>query len=484
MKKILLFLISFALVHDEGFAQSLQAHVNNVVFNIPSQGTFVETQLLIPGHMLHYKSYGGGQFQSSVQVVITYKHAEEIIQFQKYQLNSPAVSDTSSVALNLIDQKRMFLPTGSYTIDVEVKDLNSESGYCLITNPVLIDDGAGKISISDISLVDSYIETQTENDFSRAGYDIIPYVINFYPTAVESLGFYFEVYNSKEVIGENDLLITSSVIHHESEKIVTTLSRYFKKKTDSVIPVLADFNISALATGNYDLLVEVRDRTNSLIAMKKLFFQRINANKMEMFAHLDLVDVTNTFVANLTDEEVKMNVMSLIPVATVGEANYIDNIIKEGDNKPQQQFLLNFWTRKDANFPETLFEEYSAAVKVVNEEFGTPILYGFETDRGRIYLKYGPPNERIAKDREPGGVPYEIWQYYQFVNNQSDVKFVFYNPDLVSNNYALIHSNAIGEINNPKWKQMIYGTFVDPDSRHDLEDDTFRDHFGSGTDDF
>ncbi len=484
MKKILFVLISAALLQYASVAQSLEAHVSNVVFNIPGQGTFVETQLLIPGYQLKYKSSGGGQFQSAVQVVITYKHGGEIIQFQKYQLNSPTVADTSIVALNLIDQKRMFLPSGFYTIDVEVKDLNSESGYCLITNPVLIDDVENKISISDISLVDSYIETQTDNDFSRAGYDIIPYVINFYPTTVQTFAFYFEVYNSKEVIGENDLLITTSVIHHESEKIVTTLSRYFKKKTETVIPVLADFNISTLATGNYDLLVEVRDRTNTLIAMKKLFFQRINANEMEMFAHLDLVEVENTFVANLSAEEVQMNVMSLIPIATLAEANYIDNITKDGNLKSQQQFLLNFWTRKDANFPETLFEEYSAAVRVVNEEFGTPILYGFETDRGRIYLKYGPPNERIEKGREPGGAPYEIWQYYQFVNNQSDVKFVFYNPDLVSNNYALIHSNAIGEINNPKWEQMIYGTFVDPDSRHDLEDDAFRDHFGSGSDDF
>jgi hypothetical protein len=35
------------------------------------------------------------------------------------------------------------------------------------------------------------------------------------------------------------------------------------------------------------------------------------------------------------------------------------------------------------------------------------------------------------------------------------VRFVFYNPDLVTNDFQLLHSNAIGEVSNYQWRLQL-----------------------------
>jgi hypothetical protein len=123
-------------------------------------------------------------------------------------------------------------------------------------------------------------------------------------------------------------------------------------------------------------------------------------------------------------------------------------------------------------------------VDYVNQEYKTPIDYGFETDRGRVYLQYGPPNHIDGSDREPGAFPYEIWQYYKLLENQSNVHFVFCNPDEVTNDYSLIHSEALGEINNPRWRFDIYHTFKDGNGYRNLDIDNFRGTWGSQVDNY
>ncbi len=80
-----------------------------------------------------------------------------------------------------------------------------------------------------------------------------------------------------------------------------------------------------------------------------------------------------------------------------------------------------------------------------------------------MYLEYGTPNEIVDRafeaskglnDEGWGSVPYQIWHYYK-LNNQANKKFVFYNPNIASNDYELIHSDALGEINDPNWYQRL-----------------------------
>ena len=87
--------------------------------------------------------------------------------------------------------------------------------------------------------------------------------------------------------------------------------------------------------------------------------------------------------------------------------------------------------------------------------FQTTAYPGYRTDRGYVFLKYGQPDKIVEVPDEPAARPYTIWHYYQ-VANQRDKKFVFMAPDRSTNDYQLIHSNMVGEINNPRWPLEIY----------------------------
>src|SRR5215211_7013466 len=76
----------------------------------------------------------------------------------------------------------------------------------------------------------------------------------------------------------------------------------------------------------------------------------------------------------------------------------------------REQFIEAFWRRRDPD-PDTdeneFKEEYYERIAYANEHFASGIP-GWKTDRGRIYIMYGPPNE---KETHPSGGSYERPSY-------------------------------------------------------------------------
>jgi GWxTD domain-containing protein len=79
-------------------------------------------------------------------------------------------------------------------------------------------------------------------------------------------------------------------------------------------------------------------------------------------------------------------------------------------NEERENFIAEFWRRRDPT-PDTEENEYRQAyyerIAYANEHFssGTP---GWLTDRGRIYVKWGKPDE---VESHPAGGPYERMSY-------------------------------------------------------------------------
>lgn len=82
--------------------------------------------------------------------------------------------------------------------------------------------------------------------------------------------------------------------------------------------------------------------------------------------------------------------------------------------------------------------------------YGNNFQDGFETDRGRVYLKYGAPSTHVVRENSPSEYPYEIWTYNK-IGKYSNKRFVFYNPDLTNGAYRLLHSDVLGEL------KMLHG---------------------------
>ena len=52
--------------------------------------------------------------------------------------------------------------------------------------------------------------------------------------------------------------------------------------------------------------------------------------------------------------------------------------------------------------------------KAVDRLYKSGFGYGFETDRGNIFMKYGKPNDIVTVENDPSAPPYEMWVYNDF----------------------------------------------------------------------
>ncbi len=470
-----LFLLILLSCCSSAFSKSIEAFVKNSVFYSPEAGTYVETDILITGPSINYVKNETGKFIGTVEITLLFKKVNEVMAFDKYLLHSIELDDTSG--MSLIDKKRFLLLGGAYTLEATFKDINNAAPSYTYTEPLIVDFDADKVILSDIMLIDIYKQSDEKTIYERNGYHLSPYVLNFYPENINKLIFYAEVYNCDKLQDDKCLAVVS-VKKFKENNVAGDLYSYQKIPASPVNVLFSELDISNLLTGNYNLVIEVRSKNNELLAIKQLFFQRYKKPEAENLEDLSRLIVENTFVEPLSLDALDFHLRSVIPIANISEAKKIKELVKSWNENAMKQNLLFFWLTRNANDPRAEWGKYQAEVKKVNDNYGTPLEYGFQTDRGRVYLQYGPPTEILSSGHEPGALPYEVWQYNEFEKGQTNVKFVFYNPDLVSNNYLLLHSNANGEIKNEQWQRVVHEQFsggetpLDPGS-------PVRDHYGS-----
>ncbi len=463
---------------------ALKPTVEYAVFSIPNKGAYIETYLLIPGSTVTFVPTDDGQFQAQVEVTLLFKQGEKIAKFDKYLLKSPIAKSPDSVNFNLIDLKRNVLKDGEYELDISFKDVNQPEKTAQYNEKLTIKQEKEALSLSDILLIESYEEAQTASEYTKSGYNLVPNVLNFYPDNNSRLAFYAEVYNSDKVLDDPNFLIMYAIHHQQSGKIANNLRGFKKQKAQVVNPILAELDISKLPSGNYDLVLEVRSKKNELLLTHKHFFQRSKKRESVALSDLGKVKTENTFVENLQDETIKTYVRALAPIATNSEKQYINNLVASKKVDFMRQFLYNFWVGRAPYAPEREFAKYQKALAYVDKEFKSQIYEGYESDRGRVYLQYGVPNNRDRSPNEPGMVPFEVWHYYNVSNKQGGAKFVFYNPQQADNEYELIHSDARGEISEPRWKLKVSKAFQERSNSMDFDATGVRRHYGSHIDDF
>src|SRR5277367_5368405 len=112
-------------------------------------------------------------------------------------------------------------------------------------------------------------------------------------------------------------------------------------------------------------------------------------------------------------------------------------------NEEREQFIESFWLRRSSNpdLPDNDFkEEHYRRIAYANEHFASGIP-GWKTDRGRIYIIWGKPDEIESHptggtyDRpmdEGGGststYPWERWRYRYLEGIQENVELEFVDP--------------------------------------------------------
>lgn len=123
----------------------------------------------------------------------------------------------------------------------------------------------------------------------------------------------------------------------------------------------------------------------------------------------------------------------------------------------KRDFLRMFWVKRDPT-PGTSRNEaeegFNARIAYVNKKFsegGAAPAPGWRTDRGRIYLKYGPPDVNLNRRGVGRQLPFQVWGYTSGAQRR---KYCF--VDLTRfGNYSLVYSTDKSEPTRGDWRTLL-----------------------------
>ena len=115
-------------------------------------------------------------------------------------------------------------------------------------------------------------------------------------------------------------------------------------------------------------------------------------------------------------------------------------------NEEREHFIEQFWLRRDPT-PGTVEnefkEEHYRRIAYANENLADGLIPGWKTDRGQIYITYGPPDEKEShpaggsyrRPPEQGGgttttFPFEQWLYHHIEGVGNNVILEFVDPTM------------------------------------------------------
>ncbi len=316
--------------------------------------------------------------------------------------------------LQVLDKYSLFLPPGQYlysfTVICSTKTGRYEGGLAVVPD-------SGRLFLSSILLALNIKADSQPGKFGKNKLVIIPNPSNIYGGNYSTLYGYMELYSSPDL---GDYRITYNILKPNGDTV---------KKAKRTMPKISgnqthawDISIADLTIGDYTFVVEVNDLSTGISKKQNKNFsirKKETGFKVEGLEKRKYYDLIKFLVS---EKEYK----KFRKFSEVGQA----------------QYLKSFWQRND-------YEEFERRVDYTNERFSVGGKKGLDTDRGRIYVKYGPPDETEAHSFETGYKPNEHWRYFS-----SGLYFIF--VDIRGNgDYLLIYSKTDHERRDPNWENYI-----------------------------
>lgn len=465
MKKIALSAILVLLAAQ--MAYGVKAYFHHAPFYAPAIGPYVETYLAIDPTSVGYTLNANEKLQASVEVTMLFYNGDEIREYRKYNILGPELTPESEEPLAaLIDLQRIPISDGAYNFELHIRDNTDEDSTVFTHKEIMVVEmPIDQLAFSGIEPAEQFVPAaDAVTKYTKSGLEIVPFVSSFYPETMQQLSFYCELYNVDKEVGPGEgFLLRYYVSSIPSRRVFESTVSFERRQASPIVVITKSVNIKDLPSGNYNLEVEVRNSNNELLISKKHFFQRANHLSAEPEAtDYAQVELEGSWVLKYaTAHELAPHVKSLYPIASKVERGYIGKDFTAADLETMQRFFLNFWESRNKIAPESDWELYRQQVEMVDRLYGNQVKRGYMTDRGRVYLQYGSPNQIVERKRLSHFLPYEIWHYYH-VNNESNRRFVFCLTNIGTNDYELIHSDLTGEIATEGWRDIMRGGHMQP----------------------
>ena len=256
------------------------------------------------------------------------------------------------------------------------------------------------------------------------------------------LGYYLELYPQRA----ETLTVSVRVRSAQGAQLVATPGER--------IPIAAGggvtrgmVDLAGLPAGDYRLEVVAATARDSVVRGGNF-----RMAGFETEAAIAEAGVADDRFAAMTEAELDTVYLPLVYVMTSQEQGAYPGLTLEG----KRRWLRLFWERRDPTPGTPRNETQEDFYRRINEanrryrEGGAAQIPGWRTDRGRIFIKYGPPDEVLNRPQAGSTRPFEVWKY----TRTRALKYVFLDQTLFGN-YVLIWTDDRREPSRPNWQELL-----------------------------
>ena len=456
MKKHLLFGFALIFVSTGLFGQELHPagpfylNFDYARFRYSDRSNYLEVYYAFQPRDLTYSwSEADSAFTGAVKLWLTIrdpKTGSDII--KKHALLTVQVEDTLSPAYRryFISQSGYEMPFGEFEIAVLAVDSLQEARRDSIRLPLQIIPFPTRASASDLELCGMVqSSSDTANDFYKNSLLVIPNPTLVFGLLTNPVLFYYlELYN---ILPEVPYAVESAIYDSKGNLVRRSIRRRTYASPNAVEAGMT--NVGTVPTGVYRYQVRLLDQDSQEVLRSVKKFYVLNPGAQRKTQALPTISQA---LAKIPVQQLDQEFRYARYLAYKSEIQLYSQLTSP---EAKRKFLAKFWAevlKGRKYFPSIERSVYLDRVKVVNRKYGSFTKSGWQTDRGRVFLIYGEPDEIERFPSTSESKPYEIWHYY---NIENGVEFIFVDRS-GSGNYELVHSTKRGELQDENWERYLH----------------------------
>ncbi len=445
--------LMFFMLIDSLHGQDVYFSFDYALFRDQEGQSILEVYYSVPQKWLKYEKASSG-FEASVKIDVTILNKFDGTTVASNVYRSPSiVADTAnkSSMQNLVGQVNYLLKPGTYTLIIKGSDFAVEDKNQIFESDFIVDGNSGGLTeISDIELASAIVKSDNTNSiFYKNTLEVIPNPSGLFGSSLAEMQIYLEFYGLTQANLGDKYSIRYSLMSLNKDTLGYVVKNFVTKAASKAD--FGKFKVDTLTSGSFlfSAAVIAADGTVKAEKEKKFYVFSNTASAVE----LNRPDgfLTSEYAAmpikQVEDEFEKMQY-----VLTDKQIDYYGELSTPEDKR---KFIYNFWVTKDANPKTPVLETKNAYFKRVNEanqNFEESFKEGWKSDRGRIYILYGKPDDIERFPFQTETKSYEIWKY-DSVEGGGECDFVELQP--MTGVYWLVNSTFRNELSNRNWRDQL-----------------------------
>jgi GWxTD domain-containing protein len=420
--------------------------------------TRVKGLVQIPLAMLEPVGPGGGR-SYSVSVRVTDSTGLTLYQ-QAWQSHAEAVPGMpDAYTVEIVD---FATAPGRYRLDVSVQDSVSGKRQSSSLDLRALSDTsvASDLLIAPKMRLAVAEDTVPNPGEFRAGNSLVVAAARVILTPLQAKVFYLlEAYGDKERTGSLAVVVKDS-----SGAVVTKTPEVPANVAAGGSVLQGQLDLTGLPPGDYTMVATLKLADRTVERSAEFTMAGLAATLARDTARRAVMRNTDEgYFADMGTDDLNRAEAPLIYMAEPHELSvWSDKLSVEA----KRRFLAEFWKKRDPT-PGTprneRREQFYGAIDYANKTFregGRNPVSGWRSDRGRIFIRNGAPDQVLRREREGRAPPYEVWSYAK----GKGAYYIFADRSGFGA-FTLLTSNDLKEPGEPAWGSVLGTPAIEDASR-------------------